>query len=56
MGMGTITVGTGWGHNLWDGVGMGTGTMGTVGHEDKFLSPCSSLISTRCAVGYNVAR
>jgi len=28
-------------------VGMGTGTTGTVGDGDEFLSPCSSLIDTQ---------
>jgi len=31
------------GPSLWDGVGMGTGTTGTVGDGDEHLSPCSSL-------------
>jgi len=59
MGMGTRTVGTGWGwgQSLWgrggdggqvcgDGVGMGKGTTGTVGDGDELLSPCSSLVPT----------
>jgi len=54
MGMGTRTVGTGWGweQSLWgrggdqvcgDGVEMGKGTTGTVGDGAELLSPCSSL-------------
>ena len=57
MGIGTRTVGMGWGlgQSLWerggdggqvcgDGVGMGKGTTGTVGDGDELLSPCSSLL------------
>jgi len=62
MGMGTRTVGTGWGweRSLWgrggdgdqvcgDGVEMGKGTTGTVGDGAELLSPCSSLLYSESA-------